>query len=61
MRVLQLLKTSEGATWALRQMCELVKLGVEVHVLLPYGGKLIEKYKEARIVVHYWAPSLKNF
>lgn len=61
MKVLQLLKTSEGATWALRQMCELVKLGVEVHVLLPYGGKLIEKYKKANIFVHYWNPSLKKF
>ena len=29
MRVLQLLKTSRGATWAYRQMAELVKLGID--------------------------------
>lgn len=61
MKVLQLLKTSDGATWALRQMRELVKLGVDVHVLLPYGGKLIEDYRKASITIHYWNPSLKNF
>lgn len=58
MRVLHLLKTSEGATWAFRQMRELVKLGVEVHVLLPPDGKLIENYKQANIQLHYWHPSL---
>ena len=46
MKVLQLVKTSVGATWALKQMRELVKLGVEVHVALPTDGLLIEKYKE---------------
>ena len=35
MRVLQVSKTSEGAFWAVRQVAELVRGGVEVHVALP--------------------------
>ena len=52
MRVLHLLKTSVGATWALRQMRELVQLGVEVHVALPPEGSLIPRYKAEGVVVH---------
>ena len=52
MRVLQLLKTSHGATWAYLQMRELVKLGVEVHAALPAGGPLIPRYQQAGINVH---------
>jgi glycosyltransferase involved in cell wall biosynthesis len=46
MKILHLLKTSVGATWALRQIRELVKLGVEAHVALPPGGPLVGKYTE---------------
>lgn len=52
MKVLHLLKTSVGATWALRQMRELVKLGVEVQAIMPPGGSLIEIYKNNGVVVH---------
>ncbi len=58
MIVLQLLKTSAGATWALRQMRELVKLGADVHVLMPTDGPLVERYKAAGIVVHDGQASL---
>ena len=58
MRVLHLLKTSEGGTWAFRQMRELVKSGVEVHVAMPLNGKLVDAYKEAGIIVHSWECSL---
>jgi len=58
MRVLQLLKTSHGATWALRQMGELVQLGADVHVLMPTDGPLVEHYQAAGIVVHEGQPSL---
>lgn len=51
MKVLHLVKTSVGATWALRQMRELVKLGVDVHVALP-PGPLVPAYEAAGIVVH---------
>lgn len=51
LRILQLVKTSVGARWALRQMRELVKLGVDVHVALP-PGPLVSDYKAAGITVH---------
>lgn len=37
LRVLHLIKTAVGATWAVHQVRELVRLGVEVHVALPPG------------------------
>lgn len=52
MRVLHLLKTSDGAVWALRQIRELVKLGIDVHVGLPPGGALYEKYREVGAETH---------
>lgn len=58
MRVLHLVKTSVGASWALRQTRELVKLGVEVHVALPPGGPLFQQYQAAGIIVH---PVLLDF
>jgi len=51
MKVLHLLKTSTGATWALRQLRELVKLGVEVHVALP-DGPLVSAYQDFGINTH---------
>jgi len=60
MRVLHLLKTSEGASWAFRLMRELVLLGVEVHVALPEGGSLYHKYEEYGIHVHPYECSLKS-
>ncbi|MBM3187134.1 MAG: glycosyltransferase family 4 protein [Chloroflexi bacterium] len=52
MRVLHLVKTSVGASWAYRQMRELVQLGVQVHVALPPGGPLVERYREAGVMTH---------
>ncbi len=52
MRVLQLIKTSVGATWALRQMRELVRLGVEVHAAMPADGPLVPAYRDAGVTVH---------
>jgi glycosyltransferase involved in cell wall biosynthesis len=51
MRVLHLLKTAVGATWALRQMRQLVELGVDVHVVLP-DGPLVPQYRAAGITTH---------
>ncbi len=51
MKALHLVKTAVGATWALRQMAELVKSGVETHVALP-DGPLVPRYKEAGITTH---------
>lgn len=52
MRVLHLLKTSTGVAWALRQMRELVRLGIDVHVALPPGGTLVERYEQAGVQTH---------
>jgi glycosyltransferase involved in cell wall biosynthesis len=57
MRVLHLLKTAVGASWALRQTSELVKLGVEVHLALP-DGPMLQKYREAGVKVHIFDPSI---
>ncbi len=58
MRVLHLVKTSVGASWAFRQMRELVKLGVDVHVALPKDGPRYEDYSKAGVKVH---PFVYNF
>lgn len=55
---LHLLKTSIGASWALRQTAELVKLGVKVHVALP-SGPMVEKYQQAGVIVHLFDPALE--
>ncbi len=51
-KALHLMKTSIGGGWAFRQMRELVKLGVEVHVLLPPGGPMVGRYAKAGIIEH---------
>src|SRR5262245_42471446 len=51
-KVLHLVKTSDGANWALEQMRELVRLGVEVHVALPPGGAHVPDYEAAGVTVH---------
>lgn len=57
MRVLHLVKTAVGAAWALRQMRELVRLGVEVHVALP-PGPMVERYRAAGITPHLFQADL---
>ncbi len=52
MRVLHLIKTAVGAGWALRQIRELVRLGVEVHVALPPGGPMVGRYTSVGAVEH---------
>ena len=47
MNVCHLVRTSAGGEWALRQMRELVRLGVEVHAALPPGGKPVSGYESA--------------
>ena len=55
LKVLHLLKTAVGASWALRQTTELVKLGVEVHLALP-DGPMVARYKATGVVVHIFDP-----
>lgn len=44
MRILHLIKTSDGATWAVRQIRELILLGHEIGVLMP-EGKMNKEYE----------------
>lgn len=60
MRVLQLVKTSVGAEWALQQMQDLLKDGLEVHVAMPIGGRYTESYYASGIQVHDIQYSLKR-
>ena len=57
MRVLHLLKTAVGASWALRQTKELVALGVEVHLAAPQGP-MLDKYRDAGVNVHVFDASI---
>ena len=45
------MKTSVGATWAWRQVRELVALGLDIHVALP-PGPMVERYASAGASVH---------
>lgn len=54
MRVLHLVKTSDGAAWAAMQAGELHRLGVEVHVALPRPeGREVAAWKAAGAVLHF--------
>lgn len=54
MRVLQVVKTSEGAQWAARQVAKLVRQGIEVHVALPASsGAAIPAWQESRATLHH--------
>lgn len=51
LRVLHLLKTGIGATWALLQIRELVALGVTVHVALP-DGPMVKRFTQVGAIIH---------
>lgn len=54
MRVLQVIKTSEGAFWAVRQVSELIRHGLDVHVMLPSrSGAAIPAWQGTGAVLHY--------
>jgi glycosyltransferase involved in cell wall biosynthesis len=53
MRVLQLVKTSHGARWAVDQVRELCAMGVEVHVALPdLSGGFSNTWVESGAKIH---------
>jgi glycosyltransferase involved in cell wall biosynthesis len=53
MRVLHVVKTSDGALWAARQAAELVKRGVEVHVAVPSPqGSAMEEWRRSGARIH---------
>ena len=54
MRILHLIKTTDGARWALHQVQELQKKGVEIHVALPSleSGRFVDKWKVSSVHLH---------
>ena len=60
MKILQLVKTSSGAPWALEQMTELIAAGHEVHAALPFGGTHMQEYLDAGIHTHDIIYNLKH-
>jgi len=52
MKALHLLKTGVGARWALMQLRELVRLGIECHVVVPDEAGIVPEYRRAGVNVH---------
>lgn len=52
MKVLHLLKTTQGATWAYRQIRELVDLKIDVHVALPFYSGNAFLFEKIGVTVH---------
>ena len=52
-RVLHVVKTSDGAAWAADQVAVLVRLGVSVHVALPRDeGRMMDRWIESGATLH---------
>lgn len=59
MRVLHVVKTSEGALWAARQVAELVRQGIDVHVALPgVQGAAVGEWRRSGARLHVCALDL---
>lgn len=59
MRVLQIVKTNDGATWAFNQAKKLSDMGIEIICMLPYTkGGMADKYKESGMGVIQFDASL---
>ncbi|MCT4642731.1 MAG: glycosyltransferase family 4 protein [Bacteriovoracaceae bacterium] len=53
MKVLQIVKTTDGADWAFKQVGILVSKGIEVHIILPNDtGRFIENWKNSGATIH---------
>jgi glycosyltransferase involved in cell wall biosynthesis len=53
MRVLHVVKTSDGAMWAAREAAELVRAGVDVHVAVPsLRGAAMEEWRRSGAKLH---------
>lgn len=52
MKILHLIKTTCGASWALKQVEQLINLGCEIHVILPNNNDLAPKYSDLGAKVH---------
>ena len=53
MRILQIIKTGDGAKWAVDQVRELCGLGIEVHVAIPtLDGRLADDWRRSGATLH---------
>jgi glycosyltransferase involved in cell wall biosynthesis len=53
MKVLQVVKTSDGAQWAALQAAELIRRGIEIHVALPkMDGAVVSEWRDAGAKIH---------
>lgn len=52
LRVLYMAKTSIGAPWAVRQVRDHVRLGVDAHIAAPAGGPRLAQYAAVGATVH---------
>jgi glycosyltransferase involved in cell wall biosynthesis len=60
-RVLHVIKTSDGAQWAIRQVAQLVQQGLEVHVAVPTReGTAIPQWKATGATLHIANCALPN-
>jgi glycosyltransferase involved in cell wall biosynthesis len=54
MRVLHVVKTSDGASWAASQVSELVRLGIDVHAALPSAtGRTMDEWRNSGATLHF--------
>jgi glycosyltransferase involved in cell wall biosynthesis len=59
MRILQIVKTVDGAQWAVDQVTELVRHGLEMHVVLPrLEGRFIDDWRQSGAHIHQLAIDL---
>lgn len=59
MRVLQIVKTNDGATWAFNQAKKLSDMGIEIICMLPcIKGGMADKYKKSGMEVIQFDASL---
>jgi glycosyltransferase involved in cell wall biosynthesis len=53
MRILHVVKTSDGASWAANQAAVLSKLGVDVHIALPNStGRTVDAWRQSGATIH---------
>lgn len=52
MKIIHLIKTTQGAAWALKEVEQLVKLGCEVYVVLPDNLGHAKSYQDKGAIVH---------
>ncbi len=53
MRVLHVVKNSDGASWAVNQATALVRAGIDVHVAMPKAeGRMVSAWKKTGATIH---------